>query len=401
MNLDEILSPISTQEFLEKYWGRVPLYVPGEEDKFRNLFSLDRFLHLLKYAPIGLPPMDVKVGMPVLRKGIQTFIQIDPSQAESAYKGGGTVCLTRLDNYVPELRSICRSLQNSLGFQGIIGMNAYWSPEGQGFDPHFDGRIASTLQLDGHKTWRYSMRPALAWPRRNGIYEDGRISYPPSEETEPWENEPDPESLEGWVESTLKPGDFLSLPAGVWHSASARGSSFAINLFFNGQPVGEWIGTILQSKLGSHGDWRHVPPLLGHEGIRGGKRSESEQFVISRLDEAIAYLKELREDPARLMTTALSPGLSHQPAPPARGPWLRISPDTAVLSHSGDEICRVVLGDAQIVAKGKLGRVLQTLLRLSRFHRDELRVEEVTSEEVTRAMNKLIDLGVVVDAPPA
>lgn len=396
--IEEILSPVSVDDFLANFWGQTPLYIRGHADKFASVFSLDRFKHLLRRSP---PKLSVTAAFPSTHGGRIRPLTLAPAEAETAYEGGATICVSGLHEVVPELARLCAELRAALGYMGIIGVNAYWSPDGQGYSEHFDARIATTFQLDGNKTWRCSQRPGIAWPRTNAFLANGVIEYDrPAGEIEPWELDVDPGSLHGWSEFTLQPGDFLSLPAGVWHAASAQGHSFAINVFTNPIGVGGLLGSLLQELQHEHTTWRHIPPLLASGGMHGGPSPRGKAFLRDRLNEAIDRLTALRDDPDTLMSLLARGNLEVTgPAHTPKGAWLRVSPLLIVHTTPSTEGFSVLVNGNELSVRGKTARVLAAALRERWFDGARLAVDGLTPPQIQQILEGLTAANALEPAP--
>lgn len=61
--LGRLLAPVTRQAFVERYWGREPLYVRGPPEKFAGLFDRESFDRLREgpWGPPEVPPV-VKLG---------------------------------------------------------------------------------------------------------------------------------------------------------------------------------------------------------------------------------------------------------------------------------------------------------------------------------------------------
>jgi ribosomal protein L16 Arg81 hydroxylase len=98
---------------------------------------------------------------------------------------------------------------------------------------HFDARIATAIQIEGRKKWRFANRPSIPWPIHNGIINDNGMiewQFPPTA----WEQQIKPVMALEWTEVVLEQGDFLCLPAGTLHQAKAvDGHSLSLNVNFN------------------------------------------------------------------------------------------------------------------------------------------------------------------------
>ena len=146
---------------------------------------------------------------------------ISPADIREMFEAGATICVTGIDRAHRSLRSAARHIEREMRYAGRVDFRAYLSPPGSGFDIHYDARVATTLQLDGTKTWWYSNEPHSPFPTENSSRADmaairravARVKL---------------------HKVTLRPGDLLCLPPGVWHKARAgAGGSLALNLAFN------------------------------------------------------------------------------------------------------------------------------------------------------------------------
>lgn len=310
LTLEEVLSPLPVDDFVRNYWGQEPLYIRGTREKLSKLYSLDRFrASFHRPWPSSAHAKAVFDGRG--GEGSDPRLFLEPKCLGEAFAAGATVCITWLDEVEPSLAALCQDTKLKLGYAGDVHMNAYWSPHGAGFRPHFDARIATTLQIEGTKRWRYVTRPSIAWPRKNAIARNERIIYQAQHvDPDSWECDFDLDATE-WKEVVLHPGDVLCLPAGTLHAAEADGHSFALNLHFNPAPAGRFLGRMLDHALSSRSSWRCVPPLTGDAGVDAGPAGMSSNFLRERLTEAIQQLEAWREHPEKLLQHALADVSSH------------------------------------------------------------------------------------------
>jgi ribosomal protein L16 Arg81 hydroxylase len=197
------------------------------------------------------------------------------------------------------LDAFAEAVKRDLNFVGPASVRAYLSPNGQGFDMHFDARIATTLQIEGRKRWMFSKEVALTWPHYQVRSVAGSLRA--DRPLQDWEKYRPPEDC-SFEEVLLEPGDLLCLPAGCWHRAEADGSSLALNLAF-GAPGGFWaiLSPVLTSLLVMNKGWREPPPpvLASRTGHRDIPKNLME-FFDERIDELIEMLQSIRGDPEAL-----------------------------------------------------------------------------------------------------
>jgi ribosomal protein L16 Arg81 hydroxylase len=208
--LADLLAPIPVNAFLQEHFGKRPLLVRGTPGKFDALMRPSDFIYGLNRVP------EIRCVFSGLRQAT-----ISPADIREMFEAGATICVTGIDQAHRSLRSAARQIETEIGYAGRVDFRAYLSPPGSGFDIHYDARVATTLQLDGTKTWWYSEEPDSLFPTENSPRNDiaairravTRIKL---------------------RKVTLRPGDLLCLPPGVWHRAKAgSGGSLALNLAFN------------------------------------------------------------------------------------------------------------------------------------------------------------------------
>ncbi len=299
--LAALLAPVSPATFVSEYWGKRPLFVKGFAGKYQGFFDAPAFVEAV--ANPGRAPaehlrasFDKKVApqrptdAPV--SGTHVF-NINPDQAAELIEAGATICVTEIESRVPRLAAFLATRSSEqLGYPGRLAFNGYASAPGTGFNWHFDGRIASTLQIEGTKRWRFSRRTAIDWPRGNGVRQtDGSARYSdPSIARGEWERLAPLD--EGEVTTViLEPGDLLILPAGVWHEASSGPTaSLALNLAFLPFSHMHIVEDLLDGVLANDPAWRATPPVLPTPGRLDPEAIEAVRKQIERAGEALRAL---------------------------------------------------------------------------------------------------------------
>jgi hypothetical protein len=188
------------------------------------------------------------------------------------------------------------AIKKGLNFVGRVDFRAYLPNDGDGYDTHFDARVATTLQIAGRKRWRFSGAPAVQWPSyqisANGEEPTGR----PIQEWESYQAASDCE----FQEVILEPGDVLCLPTGTWHAATAIGMSLALNMTF-GFESGFWpvFSELLRIVVQGNPIWREPPPPIPCSPLKDAKGvpTELNTFMYARIDDLIETLQELKESP--------------------------------------------------------------------------------------------------------
>jgi ribosomal protein L16 Arg81 hydroxylase len=390
--LRALLHPVTPETFVRDYWGRKPLFVKGFPGKYKNLFDREAFVRALGAGPA--PPdflhasFDKKGNDPILGASgaakdlAAPVFSAQPEQAGALYAGGATLCATQLESRVPRLAPVVAAVKRQLGYPGKVTFNAYLSPAGSGFNWHFDMRIASTLQIDGTKRWRYSNHPAVLWPQANGVLRsDGSGRYvDAAAAAERWARIP-PFDEKDTTEVVLEPGDLLVLPAGTWHDArGGTTGSLALNLSFTPVSYAILFRDVLEALLASDPDWRSPSPLLPAGGGPAGAIDPASLATISQqIARAAAALRSLAADSASLVriwtsfvqnaATAAPLGGPKDAAPLTMSDRLRVRTDGNVYVRTADSGARlfVSVGLSGLEVTGKAVPFLQRALAAREF----------------------------------
>jgi ribosomal protein L16 Arg81 hydroxylase len=329
--LRSLLWPVTPETFVHDYWAKKPLFVKGFKDKYQGFFDGEAFRQAL--AAPGLASDDVlrasfdaKTGSgssaaPKAGEASSSVFRASIEQAVPLFKAGATLCLSQIETRVPALANFLAAIKRQLGYPGKASFSAYLSPPGSGFNWHFDGRIASTLQIEGTKRWRFSNRAAIAWPRGNGtLRADGTAHYAdPGVTAQAWEQLA-PFDADDTNEVLLEPGDLLILPAGLWHEACGGDEgSLALNLSFTPVPYTLLVRNLLESLLTPEAEWRSMPPVLPGRAA-GDADAQGLAAISAQLARASELLASLSGDSAAVVRLWQSFVHSPNPGTPAPPP---------------------------------------------------------------------------------
>jgi ribosomal protein L16 Arg81 hydroxylase len=284
--LKKLLMPMAPRTFLSRYWGREAVHIRGRADKFKGFFDKGAFWRALEAIDAQGSqsgalvrahwndrdrPQDVSLP----------FTRVNAPQAKAALERGATLCVNVISAGDPTLRAFIAAIKQQLGWPGMARFNAYWSPAGRGLGMHFDARIACTLQIAGKKTWWFTPKAVVPWPRGNADrLDDGGAHYTDTwAGAESWE-QPGPSA--DFEKVTLEPGDVFVVPAGAWHAAAAEGESLALNLAMDAVSPLTILAEALYEDLRPDTDWRVAPPLGGARFLR--ERAKVLQKALKRLE---------------------------------------------------------------------------------------------------------------------
>jgi hypothetical protein len=390
--LRTLLDPITPEAFVGEYWAKRPLFVKGFRAKYHGFFDGEAFSRALA-TPHPNPDFlrasfdrktdeGTSAGPRDPGDLRSTAFRATVEQAVPLFDAGATLCVSQIESRVPSLAPFLAAVKRQLGFPGKVAFNAYLSPAHSGYNWHFDSRIASTLQIEGTKTWRFSKHVALPWPRGNGSLDsDGLPRYAePGVAIAPWERLA-PFDETDVDEVTLEPGDLLVLPAGLWHEACGGTSgSLALNLSFSPVSYTHLVRKLLDDALLPNGSWRStVPALPGSE--PGSVDPAAIAAIAAELRRAADYLGSLAGDSAAVVklwqafvqnpnpTVPVAPA-SPAPAVATVGPneRLRVAPDVHAMAADGGTLLCLAIGSARsLEVAGAAAAFVRRMLREREF----------------------------------
>jgi ribosomal protein L16 Arg81 hydroxylase len=302
--LQELLSPVSCEEFASSYFARRSLNVEGHPQKFDHIFSWERLRQALAR---GKDISDKRYNITASfsggedSAGTRSMMEAHHNQVVSLLNAGATICITNIHMADPFLARWAQAIRAQLNFTGTVGVNCYISPDGSGLPMHYDKRVATTLQIAGKKRWKFSIESAKAWPATNEVYQEGQVGGGIGIV---------PADME-FREVELNPGDLLCLPAGAWHSARGIGYSLALNLYFSPRNFIDQIIPILQNLAASSEHWRGGPPATT-EKTQGKLPQVISEYMQDRIEEFHKIVQEFINEPDSLAEPWLT-SLTHIP----------------------------------------------------------------------------------------
>jgi ribosomal protein L16 Arg81 hydroxylase len=209
--LEEMLEPVTLDEFREKYLFREPYAAPLNAGRFRNLIGWPLLWEILStgHPDCWLPKEGRLPSEPQLASGRLTF-----DQAALGYQQGRTLLVRHAEKAHGTLQAIAANFHDL--FRGAIDIQLYCTPAGEeGFDWHYDVEHVFVIQSSGQKEFRL---------RKN------TVSPRPLKMMDPKEKEFEREPRAPEIRCHLAPGDWLYIPAGWWHKAKAVSNSFHLSI---------------------------------------------------------------------------------------------------------------------------------------------------------------------------
>jgi len=226
LSLDDLLAPITPDQFRADYEGRKPLHIPAPAGAARRaLLTWEGFNTLLSQTVIWnsvnlklvhngrpIPPDDYCAEVRT-QSGVE--IKPSPAKVQTLMAMGASVIAGEVQSLTPALRETAAMLGRTWAAQ--VGANVYCSFGGvQAFGPHFDLDDVFAVQTEGEKVWRLYANRA-----------DSPVDYPlEGDEAVRWLAETRGALMQ---EVRMRPGDVLYLPRGWYHDAlTSEGASLHV-----------------------------------------------------------------------------------------------------------------------------------------------------------------------------
>jgi hypothetical protein len=199
--LETLLAPYEGTFFLEEVLGQSALYVPGDPDKFRGLFSWNALNHLMKFGGMGHPRLRlISDGRELhpesyLRSGVSGYPRPLVQEINSALRDGAILAVESIEELHEPISRLCEVLERRIEVHMQADIYACWhdqAPSALRWNQH----DVFVLQVEGTKQWRIYC-PTASRPAAD---------RPP----------PDPAGDPAW-EGVLRPGSLLYVPKGWWY----------------------------------------------------------------------------------------------------------------------------------------------------------------------------------------
>jgi 50S ribosomal protein L16 3-hydroxylase len=237
MDLDDLLQPISSQQFLRAYWEKQHLAIAGPLERFGDGVTSLASLSVENLVDLGRSASEpVSVWFQTVEREHRT-LELSAPTAMQLYAAGMTIYSSFTTT---ELRAWLLKLERSLGRKpGSSRSHIFASRERTGTQAHFDQNENFTIQLRGKKRWRISYTPHIVAPISNWVT---------GQQVPLWLRQASPEGLpRGTLENAsvveLEPGHVLYVPAGVWHETETSHDSVSLNINLTAWQ-GRWLDII-------------------------------------------------------------------------------------------------------------------------------------------------------------
>lgn len=217
MSFAKLIEPLGEEEFFADYFGKRYVHLKGDTARTELVMDWAQMSHILSMTSVWTPAT-IKVVLDgnhvaaeqycssTLAPNGQPVLRPDPEKVQGWIRRGASVVLNDIDELAPGIKAVASELERVTG--GLNQANLYFSMrQRQAFGPHFDHHDVFALHCAGEKVWQiYKGR------------EDAPINHPMFN----WTDEEFRRAAgEIDAEITMRPGDMLYLPRGVYHDALA------------------------------------------------------------------------------------------------------------------------------------------------------------------------------------
>ena len=344
--LDRLLAPLPAADFIDRYWERKSLVLPGARGRFADLFALGdvgRLLHYLKPAPPeGM--LLVKNSQHYARRWTNADGTPRPSCVRDALGEGYSLIVNGIDRLWEPVERFALALQAELHHP--VDVNLYVSPPGErAFSHHWDIMDVFILQVAGRKAWQVR---------------EAAVDRPLRDEHAPLA----PDRLPPLVfEGDLEPGGLLYIPRGHVHSACAT-EGLSLHLSVGVHPR-TWLDLMAAAIRAARSDGRlrsALPPGYLDGGALAGGFAELASALPGLLD-ADRALDQLARD--WVVERPPPPDDDFLEAPPAvaGGTIVRLRDSVTCQAFAANGQAGLHYSGGSLVGPAKIGPALRGLCR--------------------------------------
>ncbi|MBO0763940.1 MAG: hypothetical protein J2P50_05045 [Hyphomicrobiaceae bacterium] len=340
VSFEWLIEPVTPDAFFLDHYEREPLLIEGRDpERFRPLLSLEAVDRYLATSSPTHPDVFLVDAARELKPDDYAFPEsgrIDLPRAYQLFQSGATISLSQLQERLPSLGALCRAMERV--FSSHFQTNIYLSPRNaQGFKSHYDSHDVFVLQVSGSKHWTL-YDTLIELPLHGQGFEPG--SHIPGTMTR---------------ELTIRAGDVLYCPRGLFHSARATDEvSLHITLGVMGKTWADvMVEAVTEACLASPAFRANLPAGFANPGFDRSRAEATFRSLIMTFAEN-ARLGPILDRFAESFVTSRRPGfegcLTELDTPPP------ISTETCVvarphlvylLREEGDQLS-VMFGSTQI-----------------------------------------------------
>jgi ribosomal protein L16 Arg81 hydroxylase len=264
----ELFVPGDEERFVDHFARKHYLPMRGNPDVISTLVSVDEVNVMLANGALESPRIRVARSGNLVPDVMWSTADgpVDSPALEDMMRKGATLVLDNFGLLVPRLLALEHAVERRLGSSTLI--NGYLTYErGGAFEAHYDNHDVLIIQVMGEKVWE------LLSPTER-----------PADSRRGWQHPLKAPETVFWKE-TLRAGEMLYIPRGMWHRASVDQGAQSFHLSvtivsLNGHDYARWlIDRIEDDDL----VWTDIPRLSGEAGLR-----QHEAALCARIAEIMA-----------------------------------------------------------------------------------------------------------------
>jgi len=237
--IEQILGDLSPREFLDRYYTRVPCTKAGAAAGFTSFPG---------WSAVEAILMKGTVDGFLAREGVMwEGGRLPPfPEIKTQFAQGHTLVIRNAERHDAEIARLAEGFLKD--FAAEVNVHVYCTPPGRsGFGWHYDPEDVFILQTQGTKEYQLRKNTVNPWPLLAQMPKNLRYEL---------------EAMPVWS-CVLRPGDWLYIPTGWWHSARGvedDSITLAIGLM---TPSAIELLDFLKRELLSSIVWRQRLPVLG------------------------------------------------------------------------------------------------------------------------------------------
>lgn len=285
-NLDDLIYPISKDEFFKSYWPGNPLFIPPTKNKLENILEKEELQTLEAVAEARV--LKVRACLPDFDDEYSSLL-LDPNDALKAYRNNMTLVFDQMQTQDIVVAKMLEQIRLDLGLvtggadndlcraRSII----YATPAGCGTRLHFDANVNFIIQVSGTKRWVLAPNRSVENPTER--FTTGAEHMPAALENQchaPLIDDIPEDSIEYFME----PGCVLFVPRGYWHATTTDEDSLSLNFTFSQPTWADVFTKSMQELLLKSPQWRELADgLAGYDQARKVAAIERFNFLVQRL----------------------------------------------------------------------------------------------------------------------
>jgi hypothetical protein len=231
-SLQDLVTPLGEAEFLKHLRDRTVAFIQASDPhRFEGLIGWEQLNHLIESVHYPVERLSVlRDSFSALTSFYLKDNRIDPIALSSLMDEGASLIFGRLDEHIPTLWRLCDEIGAQTG-ERITAEAIVTSGKGSALPQRYNQEDICVLQIAGIKRWRLS-DPSVVNPIKSALDQPTLRSAP-------------------FFDEVLRPGDFLFLPAGYWHTwENGPERSLHVSILFE-PPYGREVVAALAKQLAS------------------------------------------------------------------------------------------------------------------------------------------------------